>query len=69
MDELQKFLDKKRFKDLNPTEMNAHIRDTLGGGDTRMKISGKTTYLWYVPWQKQEEKSLDIPNMEEETPF
>ena len=35
----------------------------------RTIISGKTTYLWYVPWQKQEEKSLDIPNMEEETPF
>ena len=69
MDRLIKFLKKNDFKDLNPTEMNAHIRNTLGGGDTRMKIEGKTTYLWYVPWQKQEEKSLDIPNMEEETPF
>ena len=71
MDKLQEFLDKKRFKEMNPTEMNAHIRNTLGGGDARIRIDpgSKPKYVWFVPWQKKDDKSLDIPNMEEETPF
>ena len=47
----------------------AHIRNKLGGGDYRRKIEGKTSYLWYVPWQKKDQDDLKIPNMQEETPF
>ena len=68
-DKLQKFLEKHRFKDFSSTEMMAHIRDKLGGGDTRRKIDKKAVYLWYLPWQRKEEKDLDIPDMGEETPF
>ena len=66
---LQKFLKKNDFKELNSTEMMAHIRNKLGGGDYRRKIEGKTSYLWYVPWQKKDQDDLKIPNMQEETPF
>ena len=68
-DKLQKFLEKHRFKDFSTTEMTAHIRNKLGGGDIRRKIDKKTVYLWYLPWQRKEEKDLDIPDMGEETPF
>ena len=69
MDSLEKFLEKNRFKDFSTQEMTAHIRDKLGGGDTRRKVLNKTTYMWYVPWQKKVDTELDRPNMDEETPF
>ena len=49
--------------------MAAHIRNKLGGGDTRRKIKGKTAYLWYVPWIKKSSDEFDTPDMTEETPF
>ena len=36
-DWLQKFLKKNDFKDFNSTEMMAHIRNKLGGGDGRLR--------------------------------
>jgi len=66
---LQKFLKKNDFKDFNTTEMTAHIRNKLGGGDIRRKIKGKTAYLWYVPWIKKNTDEFDTPDMTEETPF
>jgi len=66
---LQKFLKKNDFKDFNRTEMAAHIRNKLGGGDTRRKIKGKAAYLWYVPWIRKSTDEFDTPDMEEETPF
>ena len=51
---------KNDFKELNSTEMKAHIRNKLGGGDYRRKIEGKTSYLWYVPWQKKDQDDLKI---------
>jgi len=49
--------------------MAAHIRNRLGGGDTRRKIKGKTTYLWYLPWIRKNSDDFKTPNMEEEAPF
>ena len=57
------------FKDFNSTEMMAHIRNKLGGGDGRRKIKGKTAYLWYLPWQRKSQDDLQTPDMGEETPF
>jgi hypothetical protein len=68
-DWLQKFLKKNDFKDFNSTEMMAHIRNKLGGGDARRKIKGKTAYLWYLPWQRKNQDELPTPDMGEETPF
>ena len=39
---LQKFLKKNDFKDFTSTQMLAHIRSKLNGGDARRKIKGKT---------------------------
>ena len=69
MNKLQTFLEKHRFKDFTTTEMNAHIRNKLGGGDTRRKLENKTAYLWFVPWQKSNDTDLETPSMLEETPF
>ena len=44
-DWLQKFLKKNDFKDFSTTEMTAHIRNKLGGGDTRRKVKKKDTYF------------------------
>ncbi len=66
---LQKFLKRNDFKDFSRTEMTAHIRNKLGGGDVRRKIKGKTAYLWYVPWIKKSDNDFDTPDMSEETPF
>jgi hypothetical protein len=68
-DWLQKFLKKNDFKDFNSTEMMAHIRNKLGGGDGRRKIKGKTAYLWYLPWQRKNQDELRTPDMGEDTPF
>ena len=68
-DKLQKFLKKHDFKNFTSTEMAAHIRDRLGGGDTRRKIKGKTSYLWYLPWVRKNSDDFRTPDMEEETPF
>ena len=68
-DWLQKFLKKNDFKDFNSTEMLAHIRSKLNGGDGRRKIKGKTAYLWYLPWQRKSQDDLQTPDMGEETPF
>ena len=68
-DKLQKFLKKHDFKNFTSTEMAAHIRDRLGGGDTRRKIKGKTAYLWYLPWVRKNSDDFRTPDMEEETPF
>ena len=68
-DWLQKFLKKNDFKDFNSTEMMAHIRNKLGGGDARRKIKGKTAYLWYLPWQRKNQDELKTPDMGEDTPF
>jgi len=62
-------LKKNDFKDFNSTEMMTHIRNKLGGGDSRRKIKGKTAYLWYLPWQRKNQDELQTPNMGEETPF
>jgi hypothetical protein len=66
---LQKFLKRNDFKDFSRTEMTAHIRNKLGGGDVRRKIKGKTAYLWYVPWIKKSSDDFDTPDMSEEAPF
>jgi len=66
---LQKFLKKNDFKDFNTTEMTAHIRNKLGGGDIRRKVKGKTAYLWYVPWTKKNNEEYKTPDMGEDTPF
>jgi len=68
-DKLQKFLKKHDFKNFTSTEMAAHIRNRLGGGDTRRKIKGKTAYLWYLPWIRKNSDDFKTPNMEEEAPF
>ena len=57
------------FKEFNSTEMLAHIRSKLNGGDGRRKIKGKTGYLWYLPWQRKSQDELRTPDMGEETPF
>jgi hypothetical protein len=49
--------------------MTAHIRNKLGGGDTRRKVKNKTTYLWYLPWQKKSDDEFKTPDMREEAPF
>ena len=66
---LQKFLKKNDFKEFNTTEMTAHIRNKLGGGDIRRKVKGKTAYLWYLPWTKKNSDEFKTPDMGEETPF
>jgi hypothetical protein len=66
---LQKFLKRNDFKDFSTTEMAAHIRNKLGGGDTRRKIKGKTAYLWFVPWIRKNSDEFSTPDMGEETPF
>ena len=66
---LQKFLKKNDFKDFNTTEMTAHIRNKLGGGDIRRRVKGKMSYLWYLPWTKKNADDFETPNMNEETPF
>ena len=66
---LQKFLKRNDFKDFTATEMLAHIRSKLNGGDVRKKIKGKTAYLWYVPWIRKSTDEFDTPDMTEETPF
>ena len=66
---LQKFLKKNDFKELTTTEMNAHIRNKLGGGDIRRRVKGKPAYLWYVPWIKKNNEEYKTPDMGEDTPF
>ena len=66
---LQKFLKKNDFKDFNTTEMTAHIRNKLGGGDIRRRVKGKPAYLWYVPWTKKNNEEYKTPDMGEDTPF
>jgi hypothetical protein len=66
---LQKFLKKNDFKDFSTTQMLAHIRSKLNGGDGRRKIKGKTAYLWYVPWIRKNSDEFSTPDMGEETPF
>ena len=66
---LQKFLKRNDFKDFSTTEMAAHIRNKLGGGDTRRKVKGKTAYLWFVPWLRKNSDEFSTPDMGEETPF
>ena len=68
-DWLQKFLKKNDFKDFTTTQMLAHIRSKLNGGDGRRKIKGKTAYLWYVPWTRKNNDDFETPDMKEETPF
>ena len=68
-DWLQKFLKKNDFKDFSTTQMLAHIRSKLNGGDGRRKIKGKTAYLWYVPWIRKNSDEFSTPDMGEETPF
>ena len=68
-DWLQKFLKKNDFKDFSTTQMLAHIRSKLNGGDGRRKIKGKTAYLWYVPWIRKNSDDFETPDMGEETPF
>jgi hypothetical protein len=67
-DALQTFLEKKRFKDYTTTQMTAIIRE-LGGGHARKKVQGKTTFMWWIPYTRKEEKSFSVPNLEERTPF
>jgi hypothetical protein len=67
-DALQTFLEKKRFKDYTTTQMTAIIRE-LGGGHARKKVQGKTTFMWWIPYTRKEEKSFAVPNLEERTPF
>ena len=57
------------FKNYNPTQMAAHIRNKLGGGDIRRKIKGKTAYLWYLPWIRKNSDDFKTPDMDEDTPF
>ena len=66
---LQKFLKRNDFKDFSTTEMAAHIRNKLGGGDTRRKIKGKTAYLWFFPWLRKNCDEFSTTDMGEETPF
>jgi hypothetical protein len=68
-DKLQKFLKKHDFKNYSPTQMAAHIRNKLGGGETRRKVKGKTTYMWYLPWIRKNSDDFKTPDMDEETPF
>jgi hypothetical protein len=68
-DKLQKFLKKHDFKNYSPTQMAAHIRNKLGGGDIRRKVKGKTAYMWYLPWIKKSNESFKTPDMDEDTPF
>ena len=67
-DALQTFLEKKRFKDYTTTQMTAIIRE-LGGGHARKKVQGKTTFMWWIPYTRKEEKSFAVPNLEEKTVF
>jgi len=66
---LQKFLKKNDFKDFTPTQMLAHIRSKLNGGDGRRRVKGKPAYLWYVPWTKKNNEEYKTPDMGEDTPF
>jgi len=68
MESLQTFLDKKRFKDFSTTQMTAAIRQ-MNGGDARLPVDGKTTFMWWVPYKRKEEKSFAVPNLEEKTVF
>ena len=68
MEALQTFLDKKRFKDFSTTQMTAAIRQ-MDGGDARLPVDGKTTFMWWVPYKRKEEKSFAVPNLEEKTEF
>ena len=56
--------EKDDFKDFNSTEMMAHIRNKLGGGDGR-KIKGKTAYL--VSTSKKESDELKTQTWEGHT--
>jgi hypothetical protein len=67
-DALQTFLEKKRFKDYTTTQMTAIIRE-LGGGHARKKVQGKTTFMWWIPYTRKEEKSFAVPDLEERTEF
>ena len=68
MEALQTFLDKKRFKDFSTTQMTAAIRQ-MNGGDVRRPVDGTTTFMWWVPYKRKEEKSFAVPNLEEKTEF
>ena len=59
---------KKRFKDYTTTQMTAIIRE-LGGGHARKKVQGKTTFMWWIPYTRKEEKSFAVPDLEERTEF
>jgi hypothetical protein len=48
--------------------MSARIRE-LGGGDTRKKVKHKTVYMWHVPYKKKEDATLNLPNLEQDSPF
>jgi len=68
-EELQKFLKKNDFKNFTPTEILAHIRGKLKGGDARRRVKGKPAFILYVPWQRKNQDTLKVPDMGEETPF
>ena len=68
-EELQKFLKKHDFKNFTPTEILAHLRGKLKGGDGRRRIKGKPAFVLYVPWQRKNQEDLKVPDMGEETPF
>ena len=68
MDALQTFLEKKRFKDFSTTQMTATIRQ-MNGGDARRPVNGKTTFMWWVPYTRKEEKSFAVPDLEEKSEF
>ena len=67
-DAIQTFLEKKRFKDFTSTQIHATIRQ-MGGGDARKKVQGTTTFMWWVPYTRKEEKSFAVPPLEEKTEF
>ena len=67
-DAIQTFLEKKRFKDFTSTQIHATIRQ-MDGGDARKKVQGTTTFMWWVPHTRKEEKSFAIPDLEEKTEF
>ena len=51
-------------KDFSTTQMTAAIRQ-MNGGDARLPVDGKTTFMWWVPYKRKEEKSFAVPNLEE----
>ena len=67
-DAIQTFLEKKRFKDFTTTQIHASIRQ-MGGGHHRQKVQGTAAFMWYVPYTRKEEKSFEVPNLEEKTVF